>query len=172
MSALPDQGQFKTAIDQPFLIVATLWRGAMVERYARIEFFVDRSLSVCASNGISPANKCSEHLPMKRIEVLLQSLNDDQLVDRSNAARKSLASIKDCWHQRNAICHGRMRVLKRSIRIDWKAFSKEGAELASMRLRDVEMLEILGKMDRAQAILGCQLGSVDKLCAELSACST
>lgn len=169
MSALPDQGKFETAVDQPFFIVATLWRGAMVERFGRIEFFVNRSIESCASVGILPASRCAEHLPMKRMEVLLQSLTDSRLAAHSSPAISALTDVKEYWHQRNAICHGRMRVLKRSVRIDWTAFSKDRGSPTALRLKDTEMLESLAKMERAQTVLGSRLGMVDKICADLAA---
>ena len=164
MSALPDHGQFQTAADQPFFIVATLWRGAMVERYARIEFFVDRTLKACAAAGIDPAAKLAEHLPAKRIEALLASLRNARLVGHSQPALQTLSAIKQDWQRRNALCHGRMKVLKRSVRIEWTSYTKGMGTAAVIRLSDTGMLRALLDLDRAQSLLGARLGHIDRRC--------
>lgn len=136
----------------------------MVERYARIEFFVDRSLKACAAAGIEPAKKLAEHLPLKRIEALLGSLRDERLVGHSQPALQTLSAIKRDWPQRNALCHGRMKVLKRSVRIEWTSYAKGEGTAAVLPLTDTAMLPALQELDRAQSLLGARLGHIDRHC--------
>lgn len=141
----------------------------MVERFARIEHFVDRSLVACASAGIAPANAYMEMLPLKRIEALLKSLGSKVLAPSAVHSIETLEDIKAVWPQRNVLCHGRMRILKSSVRFDWKPHGKFGENVDPLRLTALEMLEALSDLDRAQSVLGCRLGAINKICASLNA---
>lgn len=165
MSALDQHNVFQVISGDPLFLTATLWRGAMIERFAQIEFYISRTLASCVAAGVLPCNAADCTLPRQRCKVLLAALETPRLVARSQAAVRSLQQVFTFWDERNALCHGRMKVGATSIGIHWHPSDKTSSEEQLVRLTPVEMLEKLSSLDRLKTALGSQLGMIDKLCA-------
>ncbi|WP_162935701.1 hypothetical protein [Tsuneonella amylolytica] len=168
MSAPVDHGSFRDRLGDPLVVTANLWRGAMIERFARIEFFVDRTLEACAVAGIAARSHASDHFPVKRIEELLEALRDERLGASAGPAATLLEAVKKDWDRRNGLCHGRMRVRPASARLDWTCYRKQERTPQSRTLTWADMLTELTKLDHDQRRLGCLLGSVDRACRDLA----
>lgn len=151
------------------MITATLWRGAMIERFAQIEFFVTRSLRACAQAALIPMSDAHAVLPRQQFNALLAALKHEKLAANSAPARRSLTLARDRWDHRNALCHGRLSVKAKSIRIDWTVYDKGKGAAQTLRLTPVEMLERLRELDLLKTALGSQLGNIDKVCRAITA---
>lgn len=146
------------------IITATLWRGAMIDRYAQIEFFIDRTLASCVSAAIVSKAEAETTLPRARCKLLIKTLSESELLAKSEPARKSLQTVYDAWDNRNALCHGRLKPAAKSVAINWTAYEKNSAHPRQFRVTPIEMLEKLEALDRLKTVLGSQLGAIDKLC--------
>ena len=169
MTALDQDAVFRVISGDPLLLTATLWRGAMIERFAQIEFFIDRTLASCVAAAIVSRAAADSTLPRARCKVLLGALEQEPLLAKADAASRSLKLIYDMWDERNALCHGRMKVGATSIGIHYTAYGKSHGEARLVRLTPLEMLKKLSDLDRLKMALGSQLGWIDKHCASLSA---
>jgi hypothetical protein len=154
--------------DDPLIVLATLWRGAMIDRYATIEYFVDRSLAACAAAGILDKRVAAETLPRKRCQALITALDHELIAVKASAARKSIAAVHARWDERNALCHGRIKPASESVTVVWTAHDKNETEQRQFRVTPLQMLEKLSELDRLKTVVGSQLGGVDKLCADLA----
>jgi hypothetical protein len=168
VSAPVDHGSFRDRLGDPLVVTANLWRGAMIERFARIEFYVDRTLEACAAAGIAARSQASNHVPIIRIEQLLAALRDDRLGTSAGIAATLLETLKDDWDRRNGLCHGRMRVRAASVRLEWICYRTQARTPQSRTLTWADMLTELTKLDHDQRRLGCLLGSVDRACRDLA----
>lgn len=146
------------------VVTAALWRGAMIERFARIEFFVDRALEACAAAGLIARSHASDHFPIKRIEQLLVALADERLAGRGATAIAVLKSVKDGWETRNGLCHGRMRIRRGCIRLEWTCYRNQARTPQSKTFTWLDMLSALQSLDDRQRQLGSALGIVEKAC--------
>jgi hypothetical protein len=154
---------------EPIIITATLWRGAMIDRFAQIEFFIDRTLASCVAAAIVQKPDAETTLPRQRCKVLMAALANAQLADKSESARKSLKAAYDAWDDRNALCHGRIKPAAKSVAVHWTAYEKNLGVPRQIRVTPVQMLEKLKSLDRLKTSLGSQLGAIDKICADIAA---
>ncbi|MXO75392.1 hypothetical protein GRI40_09220 [Altererythrobacter aerius] len=163
MSAPIDQSTFSLDTDEPLVITATLWRGAMIERFARIEFFVARSLEICARAKLVSPSEANAVLPRDRFDALLAALRHEALAAISGPARRSLAFARDISADKNSLCNGRVTARQGTIRIEWTAFDTGVARAEIVRLTPIEILERLAELDRLTKVLEKELASVDKV---------
>jgi len=167
VSAPIPQSAFGIASDDPIIITATLWRGAMIDRFAQIEFFIDRTLGCCVTAAIAQRSEAETTLPRQRCKVLLKALSHPNLVTKTKPARDSLKAVHDVWDERNALCHGRLKPAAKSVSIHWTVHEKSGGVAKQLRITPAQMLEKLRQLERLKTSLGSQLGAIDKLCERL-----
>ncbi|MGX7951162.1 hypothetical protein ACWPM1_01240 [Tsuneonella sp. HG249] len=153
---------------EPIIITATLWRGAMIDRYAQIEFFIDRTLACCVAAAIIPKPDAEITLPRQRCKALIKALSSKGLMSKSGPARKSLEGVHGAWDERNALCHGRIKPAAKSVAVHWTAYEKGEGVSQQMRVTPIQMLEKLENLDRLKTALGSQLGAIDKICADIA----
>ncbi|TCJ41129.1 hypothetical protein [Parafrankia sp. BMG5.11] len=163
MSAPIPQSAFGLSSDDPILVTATLWRGAMVDRFAQIEFFIDRSLARCVAASIVPKGS-DAILPRQRCKLLLKALSHPRLASKAAPARKSLQAVHAAWDERNGLCHGRIRPTGTAVSLHWTLHEKSGSSERTDRITPTDMLRKLSELDRLKTALGSQLGAIDKLC--------
>jgi hypothetical protein len=168
VSAPINHSEFGLQSDEPIVITATLWRGAMIDRYAQIEFFIDRTLDHCVEAGIVQRKDADTTLPRQRCKVLIDALGHPHLLAKGNHARQSLELVYSAWDRRNALCHGRLKPAAKSVSFHWTAREKLGAKVKQDRVTPAQMLEQLRDLDRLKTTLGSQLGAIDKVCADAS----
>ncbi|GGE04255.1 hypothetical protein GCM10011515_24840 [Tsuneonella deserti] len=162
MSALGNHSQFDVA-GEPLRNVAPLWRGAMIERYARTEHFVLRSLKCLAQHRIALCDNAFAPLPKVRLNALILALRKNDFEQRQLPALASLEDLQSRWDERNALSHGRFRVGARSVTVIWTAMDKGPVE-KNLTLQVTDMLERLAALDTLQRVLGARLGHVDAAC--------
>jgi hypothetical protein len=169
VSAPINHSEFGLRPDEPIVITATLWRGAMIDRYAQIEFFIDRTLDRCIEVGIVQRKDAETPLPRQRCKLLMEALDHPRLIAKGGHARQSLELVHSAWDRRNALCHGRLKPAAKSVSIHWTVREKLGSKATQDRVTPAQMLDQLRELDRLKTMLGSQLGAVDKLCVGSSA---
>jgi hypothetical protein len=165
MNAIQQHAQFSLLSDDSLFVTATLWRGSMIDRFAQIEFFINRTLANCAAASLVSKRDLAETLPRNRCKVLLNALDTGRPLGRFHAASRTLGAVFNRWDERNALCHGRMKMDGEGITFHWQAGGIDGLSEESIRLAPLQMLERLQSLDRLKTIVGSQLGSIDKFCA-------
>jgi hypothetical protein len=148
--------------------VAALWRGAMIERYARSEHFVLRSLKCLARHDIALCDNAFAPLPRARLNALVAALRENDFEQRQLPALASLEDLQSRWDERNALSHGRFRVAARSVTVRWTVMDREPVE-KQFTLHVTEMLGKLAALDNLQRVLGARLGYVDAACRRRAA---
>ena len=148
--------------------VAALWRGAMIERYARTEHFVLRSLKCLAQHDVALCDNAFAPLPKARLNALVAALRQNDFEQHQLPALASLEVLQSRWDERNALSHGRFRVGVRSVTVKWTVMDKEPTE-KQMTLQVTEMLRKLAALDDLQRVLGARLGHVDAACRRRAA---
>jgi hypothetical protein len=159
VSALIDQAVFSQP-QEPDVITATLWRGAMIDRFARAEFYILRCLLSLKEAGIALPAAVFSGLPSSRTTALDKALAARGHLVGSSAARKSLACVAELWELRNALAHGRIFASKAAVRICWSANDKAGLEERELTLSFDELLSKLVEVENLQKRLGSQLGQI------------
>ena len=167
MSAPIDHSSLQFANGEPIILAATLWRGAMIQRFAQIEGFVDRSLGFCAGASLVSATDAQDTLPRRRFNILLKALDVAKPAGWVNA-KQSLQQAYDLWDDRNALCHGIVEPKARSIVLRWTARDNSGVVARHVKITPTEMLEKLHELDRVKTILGSRLGQIDKVWRDLA----
>ncbi len=145
------------------VLTATLWRGAMIDRFAKAEFFVRRCLIGLKERGIAVAPGGLAGPAGSRIGILTDMLATSAATPRITAARASLEALAARWTLRNALAHGVVRTLTSGVTIQWTPADSNSAETASWPWTASEMLEVLVEIDALQRRLGSQLGQLDDL---------
>lgn len=148
--------------------VAALWRGAMIERYARTEYFVLRSLRCLAKHDVALCDNAFAPLPKVRLNALITALRENDFEQRQLPALASLEDIQSRWDERNALSHGRFRAGARSVTVKWTVMDKDPVE-KQFTLQVADMLNKLATLDNLQRVLGARLGHVDAACRRRAA---
>ncbi|QDM41111.1 hypothetical protein [Altererythrobacter sp. TH136] len=151
--------------DDPIIITATLWRGAMIDRFAQIEFLIDRTLACCVAAATINETEAEATLPSHRCKTLLKALNHPRLAAKAKPARDSLKTVLTLWSERNALCHGRFKPAAKSVSLHWIAHENGKRVTKHIQILPTQMLAKLGELDRLKTVLGSQLGEINKLCA-------
>lgn len=143
------------------VVVASLWRGAMIERYSRAEHYIHRALVRLKQAGSSDREASVAAMSGSRLQALIDMLEADAVHGYRAPALASLKLLQERWDERTALSHGRAKVGSRSVSFRWVAAGKSDTKRV-LTVKLDEMLARLSAMDDLQRSLGSQLGEYQR----------
>ena len=163
MSAQPSKFAFDL-IHEPFAITACLWRGAMLDRFARAEHAVLLCLDTIAATGAPLPTDAFHEAAKARLKALISILERDDFNGHSPKALERLRELLALSDDRVALAHGTIRQADGKVLLEWRRCQvKTGPRPEQLTLPLIELTKRLSEIDRLQSELGCRLGQIRKV---------
>lgn len=162
MTAPVLQAQFNIpAADTP-MQAAAMWRGAMIDRFARLE----ATALECIRVLFAGARHCPKsYVAWERFRLLRQALNDERLAAAQRTTVKLLDKIESERDLRIGLAHGILRANKSGVTLKWSAWQNSRWVDASIHHGWLQTLETLKRVDKLQRDFSSQAGQIRKLVA-------
>jgi hypothetical protein len=157
MSAPIDHRSF--SVEDDFILCAAVWRGTMLDRYARCEALVLKCLLALRDAGFPLSSDAFSDGAKTRLRSLIRFLDDENFGGRAKAAHRHLNLLLLCTDDRAGLAHGRMRKHCGQLLIEWYRCRGPLKE-EQRRLSPAAMLDELARLDKLSRDLSSEIGQV------------
>lgn len=160
MSAPISHSQFQlTGADTP-MQAGAMWRGALLDRFARLEAIALRCLVLLNADADA---KPSSYVTWQRFNQLRNALENPRFAPVSKKRIALLDAIEGERELRTALAHGIVEAKRTGVALVWHAWKGGRWAEAEIRYGWLSALDALTRIDKLQRDFASQVGQVRKL---------